>query len=188
MGSLDKYIIDLKGMQGDSAEYEFLLDDSFFSEVNASEVHKGKLQASLWVERTSRAFDLRFHIEGVVCVLCDRCLDDMELPIVVDNQLCVKLGSEYVDDGDELIVVPEDEGSINVAWFMYEFIALSVPMRHVHSLGECNKAMDSQLRKYLCSASNDEFLSESDWDESGEDTKTIIDPRWNELKKLLDNN
>ena len=188
LGRLDKYTIDLKGMQGESAEYEFLLDDVFFSEVNAPDVHKGKLRVSLFVERTSRSFNLRFHTEGVVCVACDRCLDDMELPIVVDNQLCVKFGSEYVDDGDELIVVPEDEGYINVAWFMYEFIVLSIPMRHVHASGECNEAMNTQLHKYLCSASGDDFVSDSDWKEGAEGAKAVIDPRWNELKKLLDNN
>ena len=56
LGRLDKYTIDLKGMQGESAEYEFLLDDVFFSEVNAPDVHKGKLRVSLFVERTSRSF------------------------------------------------------------------------------------------------------------------------------------
>ena len=30
------------------------------------------------------------------------------------------------EEGDNLIVIPEEEGEINVAWFMYEFVALSV--------------------------------------------------------------
>lgn len=187
LGRLDKYKIDLKGMQGDSARYDFLLDDLFFSEVDAPEVHKGKLQVSLLVKRASRTFELSFHTEGAVCVLCDRCLDDMELPIVSDDRLSVKFGPEYRDEGDDLIVVPEDEGCINVAWLMYEFIALAIPMRHVHAAGECNQTMDNELHKYLCDASDDAADAEDDWKEEGNDDKPV-DPRWNELRKLLDNN
>ena len=61
----------------------------------------------------------------------------------------VKFGHEYAEEGDNLIVIPEEEGEINVAWFMYEFIALSVPMKHVHAPGKCNKAMTGKLNKHL---------------------------------------
>ncbi len=53
----------------------------------------------------------------------------------------VKFGHEYAEEGDNLIVIPEEEGEINVAWFMYEFVALSIPMKHVHAPGKCNKAL-----------------------------------------------
>ena len=67
LGRLDKYTIDLKGMQGESAEYEFLLDDVFFSEVNAPDVHKGKLRVSLFVEtlRTHKIRYVRPSLESV---------------------------------------------------------------------------------------------------------------------------
>ncbi len=185
LGILDKYEIDLKGMRGEVVKYDFLLDDLFFSEMDAADVHKGKLQVSLSVKKVSQAFELNFHTEGTVCVACDRCLDDVELPIVSDDRLCVKFGTEYVDEGDELIVVPEEEGCINVAWFMYEFIVLAIPLRHVHAPGECNKTMDNQLHKYLCVASDDDSKPEDGLVDGGE---KAIDPRWNELKKLLDNN
>ena len=58
----------------------------------------------------------------------------MELPISSSDKLMVKFGHEYAEEGDNLIVIPEEEGEINVAWFMYEFVALSVPMKHVHCL------------------------------------------------------
>ena len=39
---------------------------------------------------TSRAFELSFQTEGMVSVPCDRCLDDMELPISSSDKLMVK--------------------------------------------------------------------------------------------------
>ena len=93
---------------------------------------------------------------------------------------------------NDLIVIPEEEGEINVAWFMYEFIALSIPMKHVHAPGKCNKAMTSKLSKHLKTNANED--SDEVFDTGGDDivieeeVEEQIDPRWNELKKILDNN
>ena len=154
-------------------------------------VQKGKVNVELTVKKTSRAFELSFQTEGIVWVPCDRCLDEMEQPVTSSDKLMVKFGHEYAEEGDNLIVIPEEEGEINVAWFMYEFIALAIPMKHVHAPGKCNKAVTSKLNKHLRTSGDD------DAEESfgaGEDivvedeAEEQIDPRWNELKKILDNN
>ena len=93
-------------------------------------------------------FVLNFHTEGFVVVPCDRCLDDMEIPVDIDDELKVKMGATFSDEND-IVVVPEEDGYINVAWFIYEFIALSLPMKHVHAPGKCNKAMMGALSKHL---------------------------------------
>ena len=178
-------------MQADSCKYEFLLDNLFFAHIDGTEVQKGKVKVELTVKKTSRAFELSFQTEGIVWVPCDRCLDEMEQPVTSSDKLMVKFGREYAEEGDNLIVIPEEEGEINVAWFMYEFIALAIPMKHVHAPGKCNKAVTSKLNKHLRTSGDD------DAEESfgaGEDivvedeAEEQIDPRWNELKKILDNN
>ena len=178
-------------MQADSCKYEFLLDNLFFAHIDVPEVQKGKVNVELTVKKTSRAFELSFQTEGIVWVPCDRCLDEMEQPVTSSDKLMVKFGHEYAEEGDNLIVIPEEEGEINVAWFMYEFIALAIPMKHVHAPGKCNKAVTSKLNKHLRTSGDD------DAEESfgaGEDivvedeAEEQIDPRWNELKKILDNN
>ena len=58
MGKFDKYKIDLKGMQTDSAKYEFVLDNLYFAHIDGPEVQKGKVNVTLNVKRTSRAFEL----------------------------------------------------------------------------------------------------------------------------------
>ena len=118
-------------------------------------------------------------------VICDRCLDEMEQPIETTDRLKVKLGAEYSEE-DDMVIVPEEEGYINVAWFIYEFIALSIPMKHVHAPGKCNKDMENKLSKHL-RVSGDEEEDEDFFVESADEPQTI-DPRWNELKKILDNN
>ena len=172
-------------MLTDTAEYQYQLDNQFFLDLDAPEVQKGRVDVTLKVRKTSGIYQLDFHTEGMVVVVCDRCLDEMEQPIESDDRLRVKLGLEFSEE-DDMVVVPEEDGYINVAWFIYEFIALSIPMKHVHAPGKCNKDMVGKLSKHLRVLSDDEDEG-LDFEELA-DQPQAIDPRWNELKKILDNN
>ena len=145
----------------------------------------GLMNVVLKVRKTSGIYQLDFHTEGKVIVICDRCLDEMEQPIETDDRLKVKLGADFAEI-DDMVVVPEEDGYINVAWFIYEFIALSIPMKHVHAPGKCNKDMVSKLSKHLRVSGDDE--EEFEGMEDIVDEPREIDPRWNELRKILDNN
>ena len=173
-------------MLTDTAEYRYQLDDAFFLDLDAPEVQKGQVNVTLKVRKTSGVYQLDFHTEGEVVVICDRCLDEMEQPIETTDRLKVKLGAEYSEE-DDMVIVPEEEGYINVAWFIYEFIALSIPMKHVHAPGKCNKDMVSKLSKHL-RVSGDEEEDDFEGSDESEEQPQPIDPRWNELKKILDNN
>jgi len=173
-------------MLTDTAEYQYQLDNEFFLDLDAPEVQKGQVNVTLKVRKTSGVYQLDFQTEGKVIVICDRCLDEMEQPIETEDRLKVKLGSEY-SEVDDMVIVPEEEGYINVAWFIYEFIALSIPMKHVHAPGKCNKDMVSKLSKHLRVSGDDEDDDDFLEEDSSNEPQTI-DPRWNELKKILDNN
>jgi uncharacterized metal-binding protein YceD (DUF177 family) len=190
---LEEYNVELKMMKSDVEEHTFTLNDKFFTDLEAPEVQKGNLTVQLQVRRTSGLYVLRFHTEGTILIPCDRCLDDMELPIETDDELKVKMADAYNDE-NEIIEIDENEGFLNVAWFIYEFIALNIPMTHVHEPGECNEAMVEELKKHLCVSALDEDEDEFDeedggkLDEEDEAAPREIDPRWNALKKIIDNN
>ncbi|MBQ8360511.1 MAG: DUF177 domain-containing protein [Bacteroidaceae bacterium] len=191
MGKFDKYKVELKNMQVMACTKEFFLDSQFFIDIDAPEVTKGRVSVTMDVKKLigGDAFEIKFGMSGVVQVPCDRCLDDMDVDVVVSDKLMVKLGDEYAEDGD-WVIIPEDEGEINVAWFMYEFIALAVPMKHVHPSGKCNKAMAGKLSKHLSFSADDGDMTGIgvEEDEDLENPSGTPDPRWNELKKILDNN
>lgn len=158
MGKLDGYKVDLKGMTSDTVSYRWQADNDFFSAVQGPEIKHGLLDVALRVKRTSGAYELEFQLKGEVEVSCDRCLEPMALPIDAQSTLKVVMGEEYIDDGD-IVTVPEREGVVNVAWNIYEFAALQIPLRHVHEACE-----------QTCSDSPEEER---------------IDPRWAELKKIV---
>ncbi len=61
-------------------------------------------------------------------------------------------------------------------------------MKHVHAPGKCNKDMVSKLSKHLRVRGNDEDDMDDVEEDPTSDEPQAIDPRWNELKKILDNN
>ena len=171
MNSLELLKIDLKSLVSEETSLAFDLDDTYFAALDGAEVKKGSLHVSVSIRKATGFFELNFHTEGTVIVQCDRCLDDMEQPVETDNRLIVKLGSEYSEE-DDIIVVPEDEGILDTSWIIYEFVALVIPIRHVHAPGKCNIAMTKTLEELSADRSSDE--------ESSHET----DPRWEKLKNL----
>ncbi|MFZ4455105.1 MAG: YceD family protein [Bacteroidales bacterium] len=191
MGKFDIYNISLKGHQEDIRTFEFLLDNDFFKKIDGNEVQKGKLTVELTVKKTVASYEFTFVINGTVQVPCDRCLDDMEVLVETTEKLFVKLGKEYTEESDNLIVIPEEESEINLAWFIYEFVALCIPMKHVHGPGKCNKTMSTKLKKHSAKTDDDEddsfdFGEIEEEPESNSNSET--DPRWDDLKKIIDNN
>lgn len=157
-----------------------LIDDG------SAEVKKGDLKVVVALKKTSTTFELIFSIDGVVHVPCDRCLDDMEMDVNTNNKLIVKFGKEYSEESDEIVIIPEEDGEINIAWFLYEFIVLSLPAKKVHPPGTCNKAMSTKLNKHRARSADDVDDADDDSDEdiSSDDDSSFSDPRWDGLKDV----
>ena len=172
---LEQFKIDLKSLSEGRTSIRLALDDSFFEAVKAPVVHSGRLSCEVAIDRKGDVFDLDFHTEGTVTIPCDRCLDDMEQPIVSDYHLVAKFGEDYSED-DDLITVPENEGILDTSWFIYQFIELAIPLRHVHAPGKCNPAMMKLLEEHSAARSG-----------AGDDDAPV-DSRWAALSKLKNNN
>lgn len=176
MGRFDKYKVDLKGMKQSSLQLDYNLDNKFFADIDGQEFQKGTVKAVVTVKNNRDVFDFTFTVSGIVIVPCDRCLDEMEVEIAAENFLKVKFGETYADEGD-VVVIPEYEGGINLAWYLYEFVALALPMKHMHAPGKCNMEMSGKLKKHI--RGNDDEYSDDD-----ERTERDIDPRWESLKNI----
>jgi len=171
MCGLERFKIDLKGLTDEVTPLEFVLEDSFFEALEDAQVHRGVLHVSGSIRKAVGFFELQVHIEGAVCIPCDRCLDDMDQPIEADNRFVVKLGTISTEE-DDVIVVDELEGILDMSWLIYETIVLAIPIQHVHATGKCNDAMTKVLEELSADRSGDEESSQE------------IDPRWEKLKHL----
>ena len=171
MNGLESLKIDLKGLKDEETSLDFILDEGYFEALDGADVKKGSLHVSVSIRKATGFFEFDFHTDGEIVIPCDRCLDDMTLPVDTDNCLIVKLGSVYSEE-DDVIVVPENEGILDMAWLIYEFVALVIPIRHVHAPGKCNPAMTQALEELSADRSSDEESTQP------------IDPRWEKLKAL----
>jgi uncharacterized metal-binding protein YceD (DUF177 family) len=170
---LKVYEIPFKGLKDGQHEFDYKLDAHFFEVIEESLINDGEINAKVLLTKTPTMFTLTFDIKGVVKTQCDRCLDPLEVPVSYKSKMYVKFGEEYDEPSDEIIVLPQDEHSFNVAHLLYEFIGISLPVQKVHKKNGCNPEMISRL---------------SHQNEVEPDEEEPIDPRWNELKKLIDKN
>ena len=171
MSELETYRIDLKGQKDEVVNLEYDLNDGFFAALDGAQLEHGALHVSVSIRKTAGLFELRFHTEGEVTVSCNLCLDDMQQPISADNSLLVKLGAETNTEDDELITVSENDGVLDISWFIYEFVMLAIPIKHVHAPGKCNHVMTEKLEELSAARSSDEAK--------------VVDPRWSALEKLI---
>lgn len=190
MAKLSHFKIDLNNFPDSVVDYSYELVQNFFDSIDHEDVRKGNVKAELSVKKTIEGYEFNFHLFGVVQIPCDRCLDEMNQEIDTYNRLIVKLGEEYFEESDEIVIIPAEEGAINIAWYLYEFIVLNIPIKHVHEPGKCNRMMMSKYRKHQAVSlsegdSDDEISDEGTDEDSSDDSSEETDPRWDELKKLL---
>lgn len=190
MSKFGLYNIVLKDIIDEVRVVEYELDDAYFAKIDSPEVQRGNLSAKVSVVNKLATYELSFQVEGIILIPCNRCLDDMEQHIKHNELIKVKFGADFSEE-NEIVIVPESEGSINVAWFLYEFIVLNIPIKHIHAPGECNKNMVDKLKRHITRQkddSEDSTLFENDDDDTTtEDTQS--DPRWDNLQNInFDNN
>lgn len=183
MEDKNSYTIDLLDSQIKGKRFEYYIDDRFFQKMEGL-INRGKLCSIVECVEAGSLFKFIIHTEGVIVVPCDRCLADLELRIETTDELNVKLGDDYADEGD-CVVVSEAEGYLDLAQFIYEFIALSMPISCCHEPGKCDTTMMDELSKHQTARSGiedgerQEFTNTEVASEESE-----IDPRWAALKKL----
>ncbi len=172
---MNAYSIHFKGLKVGKHSFSLEADDKFFDEFEESEIKKGKLQVEVLLNKQSQLLDLTISFEGYVEVVCDRCLDNFELPISFKGSLYVKFGEDKAEEGDEIIFLSIDDSEINLAQYIYESICLSLPFQRYHGMNgtktKCNKEMIKKLKSYLSGNSKKEETED-------------VDPRWNKLKDI----
>jgi uncharacterized metal-binding protein YceD (DUF177 family) len=174
-----KYNIEFKGLKEGLHEYEFEINNKFFEHFNEGLVENGEVTVKVKLEKRSAFLKLYLEISGWLELTCDRCLENYQQDIELETELFVKYGEEKeFDEGDNVIWVLPEEHYISLAQTIYEYVVLSIPLRHVHpnETGEnsCNREMLNRLEN-ITHVENEEEEQE-------------IDPRWAALKNLKNNN
>jgi len=149
--------------------YDFDLGKEFFEGYKNEELCDGKVHISAVLEKNERVMMFEFRIEGEVTTLCDRCLGEIKVPIEGVEHLNVRLSDTETSDDENVAILPEGAYEIDLAQWLYEYVAVRIPMQHIHPEGEC----DNEVTKFIS----------AEEEASGEE-EVEIDPRWAVLKNL----
>ena len=171
MKELREFSVHLANLKQPVYQFVYEIDDAFFDAFESTLVQSGKLNVRVEMNNLAHSLDFKFQIEGHIKLTCDVSLEDFDYPIKTDNHLIIKFGQEEKDISEEIIVIPEDSGTFNLASYIYEFIGIEVPYKKVHP-------------KYV---TDDEEATLRYGTESIENTPSEdqnIDPRWAALKNI----
>lgn len=170
MDPIRRYDIDIQGLKQGIHRFDYLIDDAFFALFEYSPVDKGSLEAVLELERGEAHLTLNFDIRGTVGLICDRSLEPFDHPLQLKERLILKFGDQPQEVSDELEIIPSHKQTINVARFIYEYIAVSIPMKRLRPelIGE------DETNEGLVYSSN-----------AGHQDTPNKDPRWEALEKLV---
>lgn len=181
----DLYKINLKSLKDGVHEFAYQLDDGYFADT-ATDITAGEVSAEVVCTKRGDLHQLHISVDGYVVTACDRCLEEVELDVDSERDLVVKLGAEYREESDEILIIPEREGVLDLQWMLFEDVVLSLPLQRMHEDGECDSTMMSLYERMATDevAEGDtpaEATEDIERDEEG------IDLRWASLKKLREN-
>lgn len=117
--------------------------------------------------KSETVLDLIFTFEGSVSAPCDVTNETYTQPLSNTFPLQVKFGESFNDENEELLILPHTEHMFNIGQYIYELVILSVP---------------SKLLGPNAGNGIEDYIED---EEETEEKET--DPRWDQLKNLLNN-
>jgi len=167
--ALEQYDVLVHSLKNKVYDYVYEDGDAFFACFEQALVEQARFRAQVRLEKSEVMIRLNFHIEGFLHLVCDRSLEPFEHPFVVEGLQILQFGAQEEELSDEMRVIPRGIDKINLAPYIYELIALQVPMKKLHP--SLQNAPENEA-KFIYSSENTQTAPEE------------IDPRWEKLKKL----
>ena len=153
------------GLSNGTHVFEFDLDDSFFELFEYDDYSQLRGKVTMEMVKSETVLDLSLNFSGSILAPCDVTNEPFEQALNNAFEIQVKFGDAYNDENEELLILPHGEHQFNIAQMVYELVVLSIP-----------------AKLYGPNAGNgiEDYLEDKD-----EETETDRDPRWDQLKDLL---
>ena len=138
-----EFIIPLNGLAAGENRFSWHAGKEFFEAFENAEVLDADLDVAVTVEKSGRYVGVDCEVDGKVTVACDRCLEDLDMPVRTYIMLSVKYGNEessedHQEGEREIVFVPEGDAEMDMSQIVYDYVCLSLPIQRHHDEGECN--------------------------------------------------
>lgn len=174
----NEFLIPFIGLKLGKHQFEYQISKKFFEDFGYDEFESCDIKVNVILEKKSTMLELHFKHKGTIYVPCDLTNEMFDLPIKGKIKLIVQFGEAFNDDNEELLILPFGEHQVDISQYIYEMIALSIPLKRIHP-----GVKDGTLKTEALDKLNELKVNakEQKTDAKVEET----DPRWDQLKKLL---
>ncbi|MDA3819649.1 MAG: DUF177 domain-containing protein [Candidatus Delongbacteria bacterium] len=180
------YQIPFASLDNGQHSFHFQVGKDLFDRFENDELHKPDLNVDVLLDKQINRLKFSIHAEGQAEIQCDRCLDYFTHYFNLDQNIFVRLAEETnFNLNTDYVTLDRESQSIDMAYFIYEIIVLSLPLKRVHPVDENgNSTCNPEVTKYI-----DGESEPSPSNESEDETETHGNEAWKEeLIELLNKN
>jgi uncharacterized protein len=171
MAGVDAYRVNIVGLSNKIHQFRYQIGDAFFERYGQDLVSSGAFDVEVALNKHETFLEATFSIKGKAQLVCDRSLDTFEHPVELTKFVVFKYGEETREVSDEIMLIHRDTASLELGQFIYEFIALAIPMKKLHP--RYHQENEPETGGIVYSSKSEEDKKDDE-----------IDPRWEKLKKL----
>ncbi len=178
MRELKEFTIPFVGLKLGTHRFDFKIDNKFFNHFEYDEFNDVDLKLDVLLDKKTTLLEFTLSYNGVINVFCDVTNEPFGEEIQGEYHFIVKFGDEFNSENEDLLIIPHGSYEVNIQQYIYESVILSMPSRRIHP-GVDDGTLKSDILDKLEELSprvNKEYKSTS---------KDKTDPRWDTLKKLL---
>lgn len=176
MEEKNAYTIKFVGLKEGKHQFDYQIKDEFFDFFEYDDFNTADVKVNIELNKKANMLEFIFDVIGIMNLDCDVSTEAYDQKIQNRLDLVVKFGEEYNDDHEDVLILPWSEYEIDVKQYIYEAIVLAIPQKRVHP-GVEDGTLDSEILDRL-----EDYQPEAENDNKDEEE---IDPRWEDLKKLL---
>jgi len=170
---LKAYSVNIVGLGSKIHHFEFEIGSKFFNHYGEDLISEGSFTANIDLNKHETFIEAEFIIKGIAKLICDRSLEPFDLPVKTKHKIVFKFGDENKEVTDEIMIIHRDTVSLELGHYIYEFIALAIPMKKLHPRFQDEEEDDTSEGRIIYSSGDDNTNEQQ-----------TMDPRWEQLKKL----
>lgn len=153
------FVISLTSLQHGSYVQQWNAGNKFFEEFGSNDVRSADIMIDAAAVKTGGIIKVDLKIRGKVVVPCDRCLEDLEIPVNVSAALIAGAVDNNPDEREEVEI---SDGDLVLDQVVFDYVITSIPIVKTHPEGECSAQVKAFLEQKSSETGNNPFAGLKD--------------------------
>ena len=179
MRDLKEFTIPFVGLKLGEHHFDFKIDNTFFEHFEYDEFNAVAISLDVLLDKKTTFMEFTLTYGGDVDVNCDVTNEPFKEPVAGNYHFIVKFGDDFNNENEDLLLIPHGSYEVNIQQFVYESIILNLPSRRIHP-GIEDGTLQSDILDKL-----EQLSPKAPTQDTEEPQQRPTDPRWDSLKKLL---